>query len=164
MPTKTASQLPSLSSAASESLLKPAYSYQRIFPSQANSQATTQSPVGQLISQLKCLCMYGHASNARKVKSCWHRQSAGQGRAGQGRAGQGRAGQGRAGQGRAGQGRAGQGRAGQGRAGQGRAGQGRAQHRTTARHSTAQHIASKHPRKSLASMSHLVLLISQELL
>ncbi len=154
MPTKTASQLPSLSSAASESLLKPAYSYQRIFPSQANSQATTQSPVGQLISQLKCLCMYGHASNARKVKSCWHRQSAGQGRAGQGRAGQGRAGQGRAGQGRAGQ----------GRAGQGRAGQGRAQHRTTARHSTAQHIASKHPRKSLASMSHLVLLISQELL
>ncbi len=35
---------------------------------------------------------------------------------------------------------------------------------STAQHSMAQHAASEHPHKSLASMSHLVLLISQELL
>ncbi len=124
-------------------------------------------PVGQLISQLKCVCMYGHAYSTGKVKSCWHRKSAGQSGAGQCRAGQGGAEQGRARQGKAGQGRAhsmAHSMAGHDMAQHSTAWHGTARH-GTAQHSTAQHsTASEHPDKSLASMSHLVLLISQELL
>ena len=61
-------------------------------------------PVGQLISQLKCVCMYGHAYRKGPVMLAQKVSRAEWGRAVQGRAGRGRTGQGKAGQGRAGQG------------------------------------------------------------